>query len=124
MRILNSIKGKFPAIYKLADPPFSTSFNYQIPGHKGTVGIIAAYTRSFCGTCNRLRLTPLGEMKTCLYGESALNFKDLLRAGASETQVQHALLKAISLKEKNGWEAERNSAGLASLSASMATIGG
>jgi cyclic pyranopterin phosphate synthase len=58
VRILDTIKAHFPAIQKLQDPAFSTSYNYQIPGHKGTVGIIAAYTRSFCGTCNRIRITP------------------------------------------------------------------
>ncbi|MCJ8165059.1 GTP 3',8-cyclase MoaA [Pontibacter sp. E15-1] len=123
-QILDTIKSAYPAITKLVDPPFSTSFNYQIPGYKGTVGIIAAYTRSFCGSCNRIRLTPLGDMKTCLYGHSVLNFKDLLRAGASEAELQAALEKAISLKDATGWEAEKNNAGQASLSASMATIGG
>ena len=124
VQILNTIKAKYPAIYKLVDPPYSTSFNYQIPGHKGSVGIIAAYTRSFCGTCNRIRLTPLGDLKTCLYGASVFNFKDLMRSGASEAAIQAALYNALSLKDLNGWEAEKNNAALASLSASMATIGG
>ncbi|GAA4423952.1 GTP 3',8-cyclase MoaA [Pontibacter saemangeumensis] len=124
VQILDSIKAKYPNLYKLPDPAFSTSFNYQIPGHKGNVGIIAAYTRSFCGTCNRIRLTPLGDLKTCLYGGSVLNFKDLMRAGASEEEIQAALYKAVSMKDLNGWEAEKNNSGLASLSASMATIGG
>ena len=124
VQILETIKEKYPAIYKLADPPFSTSFNYQIPGHKGSVGIIAAYTRSFCGTCNRIRLTPLGDLKTCLYGGSVLNFKDLLRSGATEEEIQAALYKAVSQKDLNGWVAEKNNAGRSSLSASMATIGG
>ncbi|WP_161888065.1 GTP 3',8-cyclase MoaA [Pontibacter russatus] len=124
VQILETIKEKYPAIYKLVDPPFSTSFNYQIPGHKGNVGIIAAYTRSFCGTCNRIRLTPLGDLKTCLYGGSVLNFKDLLRSGATEEEIQAALYKAVNQKDLNGWVAEKNNTGRSSLSASMATIGG
>ncbi|MCC9168566.1 GTP 3',8-cyclase MoaA [Pontibacter harenae] len=123
-RILGAIQEKYPDIKKLPDPPHSTAYNYQIPGHKGSVGIIAAYTRSFCGTCNRIRLTPTGELKTCLYGPSVLNVKDLMRANTNEQGLQTALLEAISKKEKNGWEAEKNNTGLTSLSASMATIGG
>ena len=53
LRILNRIKENYPGIQKIPDPPFSTSYNYHVPGHKGSIGIIAAYTRSFCGTCNR-----------------------------------------------------------------------
>ncbi|MCX2740955.1 GTP 3',8-cyclase MoaA [Pontibacter anaerobius] len=122
-RILEVIKGKYPNIRKVADPPHSTSYNYQIPGHKGSVGIIAAYTRSFCGTCNRIRLTPQGELRTCLYGSSILNVKDLMRSGLPEQQLQEALAGAISQKEEDGWAAEKNS-NLHTLHASMATIGG
>jgi cyclic pyranopterin phosphate synthase len=122
-RILEAIREGFPAIQKSVDPPFSTAYNYWIPGHKGSVGVIAAYTRSFCGTCNRIRLTPQGDLKTCLYGDSVLNVKDLVRQGAGESELQGALRNAISRKEKNGWEAEKNST-VNSLNASMATIGG
>ncbi len=122
-RILEAIKAKYSNIQKVVDPPHSTSYNYRIPGHKGSVGIIAAYTRSFCGTCNRIRLTPQGDLKTCLYGNSMLNVKDLLRASVPEQGLQEALLGAISRKEKDGWEAEKNST-LYTLHASMATIGG
>jgi cyclic pyranopterin phosphate synthase len=123
-KILEAIRAGFPTIQKAVDPPFSTSYNYHIPGHKGSVGVIAAYTRSFCGTCNRIRLTPQGDLKTCLYGDSVLNVKDMMRTGAGEGVLQDALLTAISKKEKNGWEAEKNSALKSSLNASMATIGG
>ncbi|RDV14954.1 GTP 3',8-cyclase MoaA [Pontibacter diazotrophicus] len=124
VQILNTIKDKYPDIQKVPDAPFSTSYNYQVPGHKGNVGVIAAYTRSFCGTCNRIRLTPLGVLKTCLYGDGVMNVKDLMRAGAGETALQAALMDAIGKKEINGWEAERNSLERSSLNASMATIGG
>jgi cyclic pyranopterin phosphate synthase len=122
-RILEAIKSKYPNIRKVQDPPHSTSYNYQIPGHKGSVGIIAAYTRSFCGTCNRIRLTPQGDLKTCLYGDSVLNVKDLMRAGIPVQDLQNSLVQAIGQKEKDGWEAERDS-NANTLHASMATIGG
>lgn len=68
--ILEHIKNEFPRIEKIPDPPYSTSSNYRIPGFRGNIGIIAAYTRSFCGSCNRLRITPAGTLRTCLYEAS------------------------------------------------------
>lgn len=124
VQILEAIKYKHAAIQKLPDPLYSTSYNYQIPGYKGTVGIIAAYTRSFCGSCNRIRLTPQGDLKTCLYGNSVLNVKDLMRADTTLKGLETALREAVSKKEANGWEAEKNVVGLPILNASMATIGG
>ncbi|MEO0330831.1 MAG: GTP 3',8-cyclase MoaA, partial [Bacteroidota bacterium] len=53
-KIHDVLKQHYPAIEKISDSPTSTSYNYQIPGHQGTVGIIAAFSRTFCGTCNRI----------------------------------------------------------------------
>lgn len=124
VRILDKIKEQFPGVYKVPDPAFSTAYTYQIPGFKGTVGIIAAYTRSFCGTCNRLRLTPEGNLQTCLYGDSVLNLKDLLREGKTEFELIDALENAIGHRAKDGWEAGRLLAEKKQSYKSMARIGG
>ena len=118
-RILEEIKRTFPTIQKIPDPAFSTSFNYYIPGFKGHIGIIAAYTRSFCGTCNRIRITPNGTLKTCLYDNGVLNIKDLVRAGMSDDDLRTILTKALNNRAKDGWEAEKNV-----VHESMASIGG
>ncbi|MEO6150505.1 MAG: GTP 3',8-cyclase MoaA, partial [Mucilaginibacter sp.] len=60
LRILQEIKEAFPLLQKIQDPLYATAANYHVPGHKGNVGIIAAYSRTFCGTCNRIRITPQG----------------------------------------------------------------
>ena len=124
IRILDEIALDFPGIVKLPDPPYSTSYNYAIPGHKGTVGIIAAYSRTFCGTCNRARITPVGELKTCLYDDGILNLKNILREGKSENELKEALLKAFGTRAKDGWEAERLRHNDHHVHESMATIGG
>jgi len=124
VKILETIKEQFPAIEKIPDPNFSTSYNYRIPGHKGSVGIIAAYTRSFCGTCNRLRITPLGTLKTCLYDGGVLNVKDLVRMGLSDDAIKEALLEAIGHRAKDGWGAEKNRLRTNGVHESMAAIGG
>ncbi|MFC0517489.1 GTP 3',8-cyclase MoaA [Mucilaginibacter angelicae] len=124
LRILDEIKGKYPQIKKLDDPAYSTAYNYQIPGHKGSIGIIAAYSRTFCGTCNRIRITPQGELKTCLYDDGVLNLKDLMRGGASDEVLQNTLLTAFNHRPADGWEAERARVAKTGIHESMATIGG
>jgi cyclic pyranopterin phosphate synthase len=123
-RILETLQAHFPGIEKIPDPPFSTSANYRIPGHRGTVGIIAAYSRTFCGTCNRIRLTPQGMLKTCLYDDGVFNIKNLVRAGATDEQVRTAFLEALGHRAKDGFEAEANRPFGVPVSESMATIGG
>lgn len=120
-RILNTMQERFPGMEKMVDAHYSTSYNYSIPGHAGTVGIIAAYTRSFCGSCNRIRITPQGMLKTCLYDDGVMNIKDLVRGGYSNEALQEAVTNAIKKKAKDGWEAERNRA---AINESMAAIGG
>lgn len=124
IHILNRIKEKYPDIKKIPDPPYSTSYNYHIPGHKGSIGIIAAYTRSFCGTCNRIRITPIGELKTCLYDDGVMNFKNLVRQGLDDNELRTALLKALDHRAKDGWEAEQLRKEKNPVHESMATIGG
>jgi molybdenum cofactor biosynthesis protein A len=123
IRILDEVRDKFPAIMKIEDPAYSTSYNYHIPGHRGNIGIIAAYSRTFCGTCNRIRITPNGVLKNCLYDDGVLNVKELIRAGKTDAELQESLLNAFNSRVKDGWEAERLVANTG-IHESMATIGG
>ncbi len=123
-KILEHIQDQYPNVEKLEDPQNSTAYNYQIPGHSGSFGIIAAYSRTFCGTCNRIRLTPKGTIKTCLYDEGVFNIKSILRAGATDEELKLAIREAVAGKAKNGFEAEKNRAQHFPVSESMSTIGG
>ncbi|MCC6279693.1 MAG: GTP 3',8-cyclase MoaA [Saprospiraceae bacterium] len=122
-RILDTLRQEWPDLEKIPDPPFSTSMNYQIPGHAGTVGIIAAWSRTFCGTCNRIRVTPQGVLKTCLYDHGVLNLRDLMREGLCDAALTDHLLLAFNHRHKNGWDAEEARRGVP-VEESMATIGG
>jgi len=79
--ILDHIMSAYPDIEKAYDGPYSTSSNYQVAGHRGTFGIIAAYSRTFCGTCNRIRITPTGVLKTCLYDQGIFSIRDVTIGG-------------------------------------------
>lgn len=122
-KIVDHLKAAFPEITALPNPPNSTSVNYQIPGYKGTIGIIASYSRLFCGTCNRIRLTPTGTLKTCLYDGGIFNIRDLIRQGATDDELITSLISAIGSRARDGHEAERLRADQV-ISESMATIGG
>jgi molybdenum cofactor biosynthesis protein A len=122
-KILAHIKQEFPHIQKVQDPENSTAYHYQVPGFKGNIGIIAAFSRTFCGTCNRIRVTAQGVLKTCLYDDGVLNIKDLIREGLSDAEVKVYLLKAFAHRAKDGFEAEMKRKGH-TVSESMSTIGG
>lgn len=123
-RILDHIKTYFPGIEKIQDRKSSTSYNYKIPGFAGSIGIIAAYTRSFCGDCNRIRITPTGELRTCLYEGKGINLKEALRSGKTDQELKDIIISSIQHKPKDGWEAEKSNFTSSQIHQSMATIGG
>jgi len=123
-QIYSYIKDHFPEIQKTNDPKSSTSYNYKIPGFTGSTGIIAAYTRSFCGDCNRIRITPSGILRTCLYEGTGVNLKDEIRMGRTDEELKSIITGSIHKKPKDGWEAQKLSLKPSQIHQSMATIGG
>ncbi len=111
----------FPSLHKLiADG--SSSDKYTIHG-RPIVGIIPAYSRSLCGSCDRIRLTPQGEFLTCLYAQSGTNLLTMVRdVNVSDTDIQQAIMDSVLQKKKSGFEEEA----LINKNAfrSMTTIGG
>lgn len=122
-KILAHIQNEFTDIYRLDDDKTSTSYNYKIPGATGSFGVIPAYTRTICGSCDRIRLTPKGELKTCLYQHGGFSFRDFMRSGASNEDIQEQLMKLFKSRAKDGFEAEIEKRKNGSFE-SMATIGG
>ena len=54
---------------------------HRLAGAAGSVGVITPMTHTYCGSCNRVRLTADGRLRTCLYGDHEVNLRDALRAG-------------------------------------------
>ncbi|RMG68201.1 MAG: radical SAM protein, partial [Bacteroidetes bacterium] len=121
-RILAELSQHFPGIHPISAGPHDTASRYQIPGHQGSVGIIAAFSRTFCGTCNRIRITPQGTLKTCLYDGGVLNLRDRIREGVSDEALITDLRRAFGNRARNGFEAERRREH--HISESMSSIGG
>ncbi len=123
-KIIGLIQEHYPSMMKLQDEVHSTSYNYQVPGYAGNIGVIAAFSRTFCGTCNRIRVTAQGVLKTCLYDDGVLNIRNLMRDGKGDEEIKIELLKAFSSRPKNGFEAEDKRKNGAPVMESMSTIGG
>lgn len=100
-----------------------TSTNYSVPGFKGNLGIIASFSRTFCGSCNRLRITPTGILKTCLYDDGKLDFRTYLRGGATDRDILIAVQNAVAHKAIDGHSAESQRLEK-NIHESMAAIGG
>jgi cyclic pyranopterin phosphate synthase len=120
--ILEVAKKHVPELKEIKElQPKSASVRFELPD--GNIGIIPAFTRSLCGFCNRIRITPKGTLLTCLYSAEGLDLKSLLRAGASEVEVEKAILDQVFEKEENGFIAESKRE-KGDIFESMTTIGG
>ena len=76
---------------------------YRLDGGLGSIGVITPMTHKYCETCNRVRLTADGRLRTCLFGDHEVNLRDPLRRGEdlvplyaqalAEKPREHALLQ-------------------------------
>ncbi len=67
-----------------------------------TLGIIAAVSHHFCDSCNRLRVTVLGEMKPCLFSNEFVELAPAIRIKDKDC-LKELILKAVSMKP-SGWK--------------------
>lgn len=121
-KILEEIKTEFD-VEEIQSEKSSTSRNYKIDGHLGSVGIIPAFTRTICNDCNRIRITSTGTFKNCLFDDGVFNLRDFIRNGASNDDLKALFLSLVKEKPENGFIAEENRT-KGNVSESMSTIGG
>ena len=56
---------------------------YTLAGAAGSIGVITPMTHTYCGSCNRVRLTADGRLRTCLFGDHEVDLRGPLRAGVA-----------------------------------------
>jgi cyclic pyranopterin phosphate synthase len=110
------------------DTNVAVMFDYKYRGkHPMRIGVIPPMSDKFCSTCNRLRITSDGFLKTCLHSSDDHDLKRLLRNGADDEAVRRSVLHAVSMKQKchslDCWPEEGGCAALVR-SGSMSKIGG
>ena len=120
--LLQRLQGIFPhATEQFQDSP-STAQIFSLPGYKGSIGLIQGHTRLFCSTCNKVRITPTGMLKTCLYDNGVLDLKKMLRQGMDDDAIESAIFSCVRKRDVNGHEAEQLAKRVQE--PSMASIGG
>ena len=71
---------------------------FQIDDSNLRVGFITPQSQHFCDTCNRVRLSVNGDLYLCLGQENKVALGEILRAGASDAELQAAILEGIARK--------------------------
>lgn len=71
------------------------------PDFMGSVGIIAPYSKNFCVSCNRLRVTSFGELKLCLFGEARYSLRHFLQRDDQLLELQRTLEYLLLRKKES-----------------------
>ncbi len=71
---------------------------HRLAGAVGTIGVITPMTHTYCATCNRVRLTADGRLRTCLFGDHEVNLRDPYRAGENVEPIFRSALAAKPLE--------------------------
>jgi cyclic pyranopterin phosphate synthase len=64
----------------------------------GRIGFISAMSQPFCDTCNRLRLTATGILRSCLFEGGEVPLRPLLRDGGTDDELAEAMVRCVALK--------------------------
>ena len=72
---------------------------YSHPGYLGKIGLIMPYSKDFCTTCNRLRVSSLGKMHLCLFGDYGTDIRHLLQRDDQQSQLVSLLHDSGATKE-------------------------
>lgn len=71
---------------------------FRFEGALGEIGLIGAVSHDFCGHCNRLRLTPDGKIRLCLFSDDEMDVREILRRGGSDEELRDRFVRAIEAK--------------------------
>ncbi|MBI5168207.1 MAG: GTP 3',8-cyclase MoaA [Candidatus Eisenbacteria bacterium] len=81
------------------DDPSAPARPWRYRDGKGRVGFVASVSNPFCGSCDRIRLTADGQVRTCLFALKEWDFRALLREGATDGQIEQLLRDAVLRKQ-------------------------
>ncbi len=95
------IAAEFPLVPDPDGDPHAPSRDWLFAdGAPGLVGFIDAVTAPFCASCNRIRLTADGKLRTCLFSVQEHDLRDLLRGSASDEEILLRLHGVVATKER------------------------
>jgi cyclic pyranopterin phosphate synthase len=99
----------------------STARRFAFADGRGEIGFVNPVSEPFCSSCDRIRLTADGQLRTCLFSRREWDLKTPLRNGASDAELEALLRHAVAHKELKH---RINEPGFVRASRSMSQIGG
>ena len=115
------IEERYGPLVELPAKASSTARRYGFADGIGELGFVNPVSEPFCSSCDRIRLTADGQLRTCLFSRREWDLKTPLRDGSSDEQLVAALRNAVAHKELKHRINER---GFVRASRSMSQIGG
>ena len=94
-----------PAGHDHTGPEPAEVFRYA--DGRGDFGVIASVTNAFCDSCDRVRLTAEGQLRSCLFALDEIDLRALLRGGASDDDLAAAIERCVAAK----WAGHRHQPG-------------
>ncbi len=95
-RLLSKLKSLFPELEQDSKAHgLGPAVYYRIPGFQGCIGLISAIHAKFCDSCNRVRLTSQGFLKTCLCYEDGADLRGILRSDTTPYEREELLCAAM-----------------------------
>jgi len=98
-REIYEVMNAWQPLVPIKTDPSSTSRVYRFHDGLGEVGFINPVSEPFCSTCNRIRLTADGQIRTCLFSIDEYDLLGALREGASDGDLAAIMRRAVSHKE-------------------------
>jgi cyclic pyranopterin phosphate synthase len=86
--VVEMISREFPLEPAEANYRGEVAQRWRYTDGAGEIGVITSISQPFCGDCTRLRLSPEGELFTCLFGTKGHDLRGLLRSGASDAEIE------------------------------------
>jgi len=99
----------------------STARRFRFADGAGEIGFVNPVSEPFCSTCDRIRLTADGQLRTCLFSRREWDLKTALRDGSSDERLDELIRFAVAHKELKH---KINDPGFVRASRSMSQIGG
>ena len=88
-------------VYQTHGKDAGPSINYINPEFKGKFGLIAPYSKDFCKTCNRLRVTARGDLRLCLFGNTGTSIRHLLQSDNQREELVDLIISQLRLKKES-----------------------
>ena len=114
------IEERWP-LEELPAKPSSTARRFRFADGAGEIGFVNPVSEPFCSTCDRIRLTADGQLRTCLFSRREWDLKTPLRDGSSDQRLEELIRFAVAHKELKH---KINDPGFVRASRSMSQIGG